>query len=205
MTIYRRIYEQHHGTIPVDETGRTYDIHHIDGNHANNDVNNLVALPIKEHYNVHYKQGDYAACLLLAGQIAISPQEKSYLCSLSNTKRIEQGIHHFLDKEAATERNIKRVKNGTHQFVDSSWQSKYSRKRVEDGTHNFLDENFIRNNADSKCKGWFITFPDGHSEYVKSLTKFCKDYELNNGLMCLVAQGKRKHHKGFVVKQKDIL
>ena len=34
---YRKIYEQHHGPIPIDESGRTYDIHHIDGNHFNND------------------------------------------------------------------------------------------------------------------------------------------------------------------------
>jgi hypothetical protein len=30
---YRKIYENHNGIIPKDSDGRTYEIHHIDGNH----------------------------------------------------------------------------------------------------------------------------------------------------------------------------
>ena len=40
-TNYRKIYEQHYGPIPKDTDGRSYEIHHIDGNHNNNDINNL--------------------------------------------------------------------------------------------------------------------------------------------------------------------
>jgi hypothetical protein len=36
MNIYRKIYEQNYGHIPKDSAGRTYEIHHIDGNHKNN-------------------------------------------------------------------------------------------------------------------------------------------------------------------------
>ena len=55
---YRKLYEEYHGLIPVDEDGRTYEIHHLDGNRKNNEPNNLVALSIKEHYRIHYEQGD---------------------------------------------------------------------------------------------------------------------------------------------------
>ena len=59
---YRKIWESHYGKIPVDENGKTYDIHHIDGNKSNNHVDNLLAVSIKEHFEIHYKQGDFEAC-----------------------------------------------------------------------------------------------------------------------------------------------
>jgi N-acetylglutamate synthase/N-acetylornithine aminotransferase len=62
-TNYRKIYENHHGPILKDEEGRTYEIHHIDGDHSNNDPVNLTALTLQEHYNIHYSQGDYYACV----------------------------------------------------------------------------------------------------------------------------------------------
>jgi hypothetical protein len=36
MSIYRKIYEQNFGPIPKDGDGRSYDVHHIDGNRNNN-------------------------------------------------------------------------------------------------------------------------------------------------------------------------
>ena len=55
---YRKIYQNHVGPIPKDETGRTYEIHHIDGDRENNDPNNLLCVSIKEHYDIHETQGD---------------------------------------------------------------------------------------------------------------------------------------------------
>jgi hypothetical protein len=57
-TNHRKIYENHIGKIPIDETGRTYEIHHIDGNHSNNDPINLEAITIQEHYDIHFEQMD---------------------------------------------------------------------------------------------------------------------------------------------------
>jgi hypothetical protein len=78
---YRKIYENHTGIIPKEVDGRTYEIHHIDGNHSNNSPINLVAVPIQKHYDIHYSQGDWAACLLMSARIKISPEEKSKLAS----------------------------------------------------------------------------------------------------------------------------
>lgn len=58
-TKYRKIYENHVGSIPKDESGRTYDIHHVDGNRENNDPINLIAVSILEHYDIHQTQGDH--------------------------------------------------------------------------------------------------------------------------------------------------
>lgn len=74
-TNYRKIYEQHYGPIPVDSDGRTYDIHHIDSNHTNNAPANLIAVSITDHYNIHYAQGEYGACLRIGQRMQLSPEE----------------------------------------------------------------------------------------------------------------------------------
>lgn len=53
---YRKLWESVYGKIPTDEKGRTYDIHHIDGNRKNNSIDNLVCLSIEDHYKIHLKQ-----------------------------------------------------------------------------------------------------------------------------------------------------
>lgn len=68
---YRKIYEEHYGPIPIDDNNRTYEIHHIDGNRENNSPDNLIALSIKEHYDLHYKQGDYGACVMIAKRMKL--------------------------------------------------------------------------------------------------------------------------------------
>lgn len=63
---YKRIWIRENGPIPVDEEGRSYEIHHIDGNRSNNDLTNLACLSIKDHWELHFNQGDYDAANLIA-------------------------------------------------------------------------------------------------------------------------------------------
>lgn len=109
--IYRKIYIKNYGPIPKEPDGRSYEIHHIDGNHANNDPFNLKALTIQEHYDIHYKQGDYGACWLIAKHKLNLPfSEFSNLCRLKSLKQIKDGTHPFLDKkfrEASMQKNEK--------------------------------------------------------------------------------------------------
>ncbi len=71
MANYRKIYEDHYGEIPKDELGRTYDIHHIDGNRSNNSIYNLKAVSLKEHWNIHIMQQEYDAANLIAKRMEI--------------------------------------------------------------------------------------------------------------------------------------
>lgn len=82
---HRKIYEEYCGPIPKDAEGRSYEIHHIDGNHNNNNIFDLQCVSIQEHYNIHYSQGDYKACLLMSKRMKISPEEKSRLAKIANT------------------------------------------------------------------------------------------------------------------------
>lgn len=71
MKDYRKIWSDQYGPIPVDELGRTYDIHHIDGNRENNDISNLKAVSLQEHYEIHFNQGDYASANMIAFRIGL--------------------------------------------------------------------------------------------------------------------------------------
>lgn len=149
---YRKIYESHLGPIPKDADGRSYDIHHIDGNRSNNNLNNLVAVSLHEHYDIHYKQKDFGACFLIGKKIGRTPEELSEYFSKLATKTanrlVSDGLHNFqgsrnpihdkiakgIQQRISREQNLKRVNDGTHHFLGGDIQ----RKRVENGTHNFL-------------------------------------------------------------------
>jgi len=153
MTIYRRIYEATFGPIPKDSEGRTYEIHHIDGNHKNNDITNLKAVSIQEHYDIHYAQGDYGACYAMAIRMKTSSEELSRLAH----KRVENGTHNFLGGELVR----KRVADGTHHFLSGEIQRKQSIERVENGTHPFLGGNIQRTTALKQMENGTHNFNNG--------------------------------------------
>jgi hypothetical protein len=73
--IYRKIYEEYHKCclLPYIE------IHHVDGNHKNNSIDNLLAVTAQEHYEIHKKQGDKAAAALIGIRAGISQEERYQL------------------------------------------------------------------------------------------------------------------------------
>lgn len=70
---YRKIWEETFGLIPKDIEGRSYEIHHKDNNRKNNNIDNLLCISIQEHYNIHYEQGDYGACVMIAKRMSLPP------------------------------------------------------------------------------------------------------------------------------------
>jgi hypothetical protein len=154
-TNYRKIYKQHFGPIPIDQHGRSYDIHHIDGNPKNNHISNLLAVSVQEHYKIHYKQNDWLACYMIALRLDISPEIISKLSSDAQLKRLQDGQHHFGSSEWQRNNQLKRVESGNHPFIGGKIQKEtserlisegkhifqnLSRTRVENGTHHFLGE-----------------------------------------------------------------
>jgi hypothetical protein len=133
-TNYRRIYIEHRGPIPIDDAGRKYDIHHIDGNRKNNSIDNLIAVSVEDHYRIHYLQHDYGACLKIAQRLQFSKEELSNLASLHNLNRVKNGSHPFVGGEIQR----KRIEDGTHHFLNSQWQRENALKRVKNGTHHML-------------------------------------------------------------------
>ena len=76
---YRKIWENFNGSIPKDEEGFSYEIHHIDGNHNNNDILNLKLVTIREHLQLHIDQGDWFAAALIANRLGLGSNYSSQL------------------------------------------------------------------------------------------------------------------------------
>jgi len=158
---YRGLWEKHNGPIPVDEDGRSYEIHHIDGNRENNDLDNLICVSIREHYEIHKKQGDYAAAAAVYRRMCQSPEEfrevqsdlmKKFMnrpemkewCSRESRKRWQDPEYAEKMRKVLGDNSRKRVKEGTHEFLDPEFHKKYqpivqekTRERVAKGEHNF--------------------------------------------------------------------
>lgn len=95
---YRKIYQQYYGEIP-----KGYHIHHIDGNRSNNCIENLKCVTSKEHYDIHYSQGDYGACwaMSITGHISLTVEERSEL----SRKQVQYQWDNHREKMLAGRRN----------------------------------------------------------------------------------------------------
>jgi hypothetical protein len=59
-------------------------VHHIDGNKYNNDVNNLVVLNKKQHYEAHYSIGNCLSIFFKNGLVGFDKETKSYFVKINN-------------------------------------------------------------------------------------------------------------------------
>jgi len=135
---YRKIYENHIGPIPREPDGRTYDIHHIDGDRSNNTPENLVALTIQEHYDLHKKQSDWYACWKLAGKMKNTPQEASHMARLAALEQIKNGKNKFAGEAGSLlSREVQRrqIEAGTHCLLSGDIQRAYHKTALADGSH----------------------------------------------------------------------
>ena len=83
MKVYRRIWEKAYGPIPVDEDGRSFEIHHINKDHNDNRLENLACVSIQEHFSIHLKQGDFAAAAAILKRMGVAHQVQADLNKLA--------------------------------------------------------------------------------------------------------------------------
>jgi hypothetical protein len=75
MINYRKLWEDTYGPIPKEEDGRSYEIHHIDGDNTNNNLSNLKCVTTQEHYEIHKRQGDLRAAWIIKQRLKLSLEE----------------------------------------------------------------------------------------------------------------------------------
>jgi hypothetical protein len=173
---YRKIYQHHIGHIPTDLDGRTYDIHHVDGDHSNNDPLNLIAVSLQEHYDIHYSQGDFVACSLITRKLKISAEENSRLMRLISNKKVAENKHHFQKRSDGSSLASDRVKNGTHPLVGKG----LSHPKVDKQIYCF-------ENKTTKERVNMTQY------------EFVRQYELCQANICRVIKGKQKSYKKWTV------
>lgn len=132
---YRKIYENHHGPIPKDDQGRTYEIHHIDGDHCNNDPSNLQCVSIDEHFEIHKEQENWGACRAIANRREHSQEELSILAKLAVRQQISNGKNRFTDAQWNRQNQLRRIKDKTHNFLVDNPARKNNYARLKRGVH----------------------------------------------------------------------
>jgi hypothetical protein len=79
--------------------------------------------------------------------------------------------------------------------------SEETRKRISEGGKGKhggpKSEEHKKKTADTLSLTWQIIYPNGTIKIIKNLKQFCRDNNLSQGCMSLVAQGKQTPHKGF--------
>jgi len=61
-----------------------------------------------------------------------------------------------------------------------------------------------QNTEASQAKHYWVTSPKGEQIKVFNLKKFCRENDLNAGVLYQVAQGNFKHHKGWTAPKQEI-
>lgn len=167
---YRTVWQKANGPIPRDSLGRSYEIHHINGNHSDNRLENLALVTIEEHYRIHYEQGDYDACNLISMRMGLSPEEVSKNSSNLMKLLSKENRHPFQGKNF----NVERLANGTHNFLGSS---NPSHKRVAEGTHNFQNKEWRSRKSKENQKRWLL---EGTHPNLIRVSCICCKHETNN-------------------------
>lgn len=143
---YRKIYQQHYGEIPTDELGRSYHIHHKDGNHFNNHHSNLQAVSLQEHYEIHLREGNLWAALRLAQRLGMSQEQISDLSRQTQLKRISEGTHPFQVPGICS----KGGKKGIRHVKENGWSKDAIEKRTKTMRNKGHYNNFKMKEANSK-------------------------------------------------------
>ena len=97
---YRKIWEEFNDKkIPEG-----YEIHHMDGNHRNNDPQNLLCVSIQEHLDIHYHQQDWGAVQAILIRMNYQKDDLSHAAREAQKKRMKENKHNF-QKISVTERS----------------------------------------------------------------------------------------------------
>lgn len=148
-----------------------YEIHHIDGNHDNNDPKNLKAVTIHEHFMIHYEQKDYGATQAILARMSLTDEQKEIIkecASKHQLKLLAEGKHNFQKMTKEKRREIsKKVgnltleqKKGIHLINSDATLAKENAKKARAKLSREQELNMMRN-WQKKIKG-SIWWNDGN-------------------------------------------
>ena len=107
---HRRVWHEHYGDIPVDSNGVSFEIHHINGKHNDNRIENLQCISIHDHYLIHLEQGD-----AFAVENIVRRMEENELIAEGKYERLSlKGKNHPMYGRTHTEESRKKISKNHH-------------------------------------------------------------------------------------------
>jgi hypothetical protein len=163
------------------------EIHHINGNHYDNRIENLKLVTIDEHYNIHLENGDFIQCLMIQKRMEISPEERSRIQSeaskISNKKRLEEGTHNW-NSENNRKNALKLMYEGRHHFIG---ESNPVYKQIKDGKNLFFNDEWQKAKGKRSSEHMKKLYEDGkHPSQIKKTCSHC-------GIICGASNMARWH------------
>jgi DNA-binding NarL/FixJ family response regulator len=138
---YRKLWETHYGPIPKDNMGRTFDIHHIDGNRKNNKIENLICVSLEDHYKIHLElfektksEKEFRSLVFLSAKLnKPSDTLTGYTLSEETKKKISETL-------TGKKRPKEVVEKFTEKLKGYLWTEVQKKSRVE-GLKRFYQQN----------------------------------------------------------------
>jgi hypothetical protein len=160
---YRKIWEKHNGKIPYG-----YEIHHIDGNRKNNHISNLLCVSIEDHYKIHYEQGDYLACSIMADRMKLSVEERKKIHKMAMLTRDQTGSKNpMYGRSAILENNLKWYNDGITEtmFEENKQPEGFNRGRLFVPSYDKTGKNNPRAKQAIVNGKLYDCLKDAHKEY----------------------------------------
>jgi hypothetical protein len=126
MANYRKIWENANGPIPKDQFGKSYEIHHIDGNRKNNELSNLQCVSIEEHYKIHLEQKEYGSAFIIGQRMNLSLEEMKLLTEKMAKSKIGKDPWNKGKTGIYDENTIQKLSNS----VKRTYEENPERKRI---------------------------------------------------------------------------
>ena len=107
------------------------EIHHIDGNRKNNNIENLKMVTIAEHCEIHKQQHDWGAVQAIFMRMDVSPEERSEAASKAQKKLLAEGRHNWqkVNRKKLSKKTMrKRKKAGLPAFLGIKNTTENARK-----------------------------------------------------------------------------
>ena len=188
MMDYRKLWESTNGVIPKDDNGFSYEIHHIDGDHNNNDISNLKLVSIREHLQIHLDQEDWFAAALISRRLGLGSDYSSKL----QTGKKRPGIGGVPKGTIPWNKNKKNCfdENTINKFKEKRKGNRYGKLKVSDETCLEIIKLFndIDDLEDVGCKSKNGKILTKQTVFAK---KYCSLYNISAEQLFNIITGKR--------------